>query len=517
MLTLKTAILGRSALWACSTSVKDKLVAIRQWLDHCSSRHSDRCFPKAKHTPHRLVEVGATGNLPRLVLSKQISFHNQRYTTLSHCWGPSLPIRTLLSNVQAYSHSIPLEIIPRTFEDAILITRALDIQFIWIDALCIIQDSAEDWDREAAKMKDIYAGGVLNIAASDSSGSGGGCFPVNNSMVETFRLAQPEKGPELLVRLQPGDTRQYTKQTVLSSRGWVLQEQLLSHRIVSCMSDELHWECSENYETEAGVRFSSSTPKVRDALRMYQCPNSLQHDGLWRSWMANYSNREFTFWKDRLPALAGIVEKYQNITEDVPILGLWKRSISEDLLWIRDGSISAKPDVEIESARLPSWSWLSCPSSIAFDIWQLTRRVNRLDRNVSTQDHCQLISFSVNWTGVPFISTVKSAYIILHGPTIEVTIDFEDTSRQTNPPKFNLRYGNKHIPCAGQFDRGIVAPGPYYCLSLRSRVHKQTNAMRDIFMILGTVCESVYERVGIACVYEPVLFAEATQKTLLVR
>ncbi|KAF1844442.1 HET-domain-containing protein [Cucurbitaria berberidis CBS 394.84] len=491
------------------------MITIKSWLDHCESSHGSRCMPKAKQVPHRLIEVGGDGSTPKLVLSEQISAQDQRYTTLSHCWGTSLPIRTLLSNIQSYSHRIPPQIIPRTFDDAIHITLELGIRFIWIDALCIVQDSAKEWEQEAAKMKDIYSGSVLNIAASDSSGSEGGCFPIKDSVVQTFHLAQVE-GPELVVKLQPGDTRHLTKQTILSSRGWVLQEQLLSHRMISCMGDELHWECSEAYETEAGVHFSDHTSDMRGVPRMYQCPANLQQDGMWRSWMVNFSERKFTFWNDRLPALSGIVENYQEITGDISILGLWRRSIIQDLLWIRMGQISLKPAREIGPANLPSWSWLSCPSDIKFDIWQLTKRVRQTDRYVIVHDHCELMDFSVQWTGVPFMSTVKSAYVVLYGPTVEATIDIEEISRQPNPPPFRLICSNKHISCSGQFDRGRIVPGRYYCLSLRSRVHSQTNVRRDIFMILQTHCGFIYERVGIGCVYEPGLFSEAIWKRHLI-
>lgn len=495
--------------------MKDKMTAIKKWSDHCNANHGNQCMPQAKQIPHRLIEVRGNGSPPRLVLGKQLSVQNQQYTTLSHCWGTSLPMRTLLSNLESYSDQIPPPMIPRTFDDAILITQALGVRYIWIDALCIVQDDTKEWEQEAAKMKDIYSGSILNIAASDSSGSEGGCFPVKNSLVQTFHLAQVEEGPELLIRIQPGDTRHLTKHTVLSSRGWVLQEQLLPHRIISCMSDEMHWECSEAYETETGVHFDSYVSDTRGVPRMYQCPASLQQDGLWRSWMVNFSERDFSFWKDRLPALSGIVGKYQEITGDVSILGLWKHSIIQDLLWIRTGQISLEPALEIGSASLPSWSWLSCPSHIEFDIWQLTMRVRQTDRYVLVQDHCELINFSVEWNGLPFISTVKLAYIVLYGPTVEATIDIEEILERSNPPSFKLTY-SKHISCTGQFDRGSVAPGRYHCLLLRSRVHSQTNARRDIFMILQTHCGSRYKRVGIACVYETALFAEATRKKLLI-
>ncbi|KAF1963923.1 HET-domain-containing protein [Bimuria novae-zelandiae CBS 107.79] len=441
VLTLRVAAISRQAPWVSSASVKDKITKIKRWLENCKSNHGNHCMPKAKRIPHRLIDGGTSEHPPRLVLGQQIAIQNQQYTTLSHCWGASLPIRTLLSNLQLYSDQIPPQTIPRTFEDAMLITRELGVRFIWIDALCIVQDDAKEWEQEAAKMKDIYSGSILNIAACDSPGSAGGCFSMNRSLTQTFHLPLVEGVPKLLVRLQPGDTRQFTKQTILSSRGWVLQEQLLSHRIISCMSDELHWECSEAYETELGIQFNSHPSDIRGDPRMYQCPT--------RWHVVNFSERNFTYWNDRLPTLSGIAENYESITGDISIIGLWQRSLIQDLLWIRMGPIAPKPARGIGAAGLPSWSWMSCPSRIKFNIWQLTMRVRQIDRYVRVQEYCKLIDFSVTWAGISFVSALKSAHIVLYGPSVEVTIDIEGKLEQSNPPSFTVRYLNGVELCTG--------------------------------------------------------------------
>jgi hypothetical protein len=233
--------------------------------------------------------------------------------------------------------------------------------------------------------------------------------------------------------------------------------------------------------------------------------------------MVNFSERNFTFWKDRLPALSGIAENYESITGDISIVGLWQQSLIQDLLWIRMGPIAPKAAREIEAAGLPSWSWMSCPSRIKFDIWQLTARIRQIDRYVRVQEYCKLTDFSVEWAGIPFVSPLKSAYIVLYGPSVEVAIDIEGNLEQSNPPFFTITYLNGHEVCTGQFDRGNVTPGAYCCLWLRSRVHRQTHARREIFMILQRRCGRMHERVGIGCVYGTALFAKATWKTFFIK
>ncbi|KAJ4303716.1 hypothetical protein N0V90_002617 [Kalmusia sp. IMI 367209] len=507
----RAAAASNQAPWASSPSLKDRMTTIKKWLDHCKSNHGDGCIPRAEQIPHRLLEVRGDGKPPRLVLSEQIPVEQQQYTTLSHCWGPDRPICTTLDNVESFSDHIPPQAIPRTFDDAILITRTLGIRFIWIDALCIVQDSTKEWAQEAAKMKDIYSGSVLNIAACDSPESQGGCFPIKSSLVKTFHIVPEDRGPGLLVRLQPGDYRQVVKGTVLSSRGWVLQEQLLSNRIVSCMSDELHWECNQVHETEAGLHFQSSASGIHYARTTDHGSADLDQGEMWRIWMKNFSQRDFTYWEDRLPALAGIAELYQTISGDESLVGLWKRSILEDLLWIRMGQVSPEHARAIGSAGLPSWSWISCPSRIGFDLWQLT--LVKVDRLVTVQDHCKLMDFSVEWKGVPFVSSLISASIALHGPAVKATINVEGMTDEYDPPYFKLTISDKEdISCTGQFDREGVRPGEYQCLLLRSRVHQQTQTRREIFLILQARGNK-YERVGLGCVYTNDLFANAMEET----
>lgn len=132
--------------------------------------------------PSRFVDVGRhDGSVePRLVSSSGISYPiTVNYTTLSYCWGAgpdNIPLQTIRSTLDAHMVSIPMATLPKTFRDAVSVTRAIDIRYIWIDSLCIFQDDLEDWEQEAAKMAPIYVGSFLNIAAADSHNSNRGLF-----------------------------------------------------------------------------------------------------------------------------------------------------------------------------------------------------------------------------------------------------------------------------------------------------------------------------------------------------
>lgn len=116
--------------------------------------------------PTRLLEVG---NL-RLVESKYIT--PERYVALSHCWGiVSKRFSTVEKNFSQLKKSIDVEALPQTFRDAITVTRGLQIKYIWIDSLCIIQDDEEDWYREAARMELVFSDAYCTIGASSSKSS----------------------------------------------------------------------------------------------------------------------------------------------------------------------------------------------------------------------------------------------------------------------------------------------------------------------------------------------------------
>lgn len=178
-----------------STNSPQTFSVIRHWIDDCLQNHpecNENFLTKGKTStdvklPTRLIFVGkeAHGQLvPRLVLPEmsepKVKFN---YLTLSHSWamtGKSIML-TITSLERFLTEGIPLEDLSPTFRDAITITRELGFQYIWIDSLCIIQDSNEDWEKEALTMSDVYGHSSCNISAF-----GGlpvdGCFVSRNPL-----------------------------------------------------------------------------------------------------------------------------------------------------------------------------------------------------------------------------------------------------------------------------------------------------------------------------------------------
>lgn len=174
-----------------STDSRSSWQLITKWIDECVDNRV-QCGGRGDCSwkPTRLLDLGqdATQLKPHLILSKEHfmessiseercrSTSSEHYMTLSHCWGSNEILRLLRGNLDSLCKSIRLESLPKTFKDAMRITRDLGIRYLWIDSLCIIQDSPDDWLQEAAAVSYVYKNSFCNIAATGAADGSQGCF-----------------------------------------------------------------------------------------------------------------------------------------------------------------------------------------------------------------------------------------------------------------------------------------------------------------------------------------------------
>jgi hypothetical protein len=132
------------------------------------------------------------------------SLPNQ-YACLSHCWGTGAAVTKTTSNtIEAFAEGIPWVLLPLSFQDAIDICRKLDIRFLWIDSLCIIQDSNKDWQEQASQMADIYSEAYVTIAATKAENPSQGCYTQTDKIFFAERLPGYET---IFIRGEPPDVR----------------------------------------------------------------------------------------------------------------------------------------------------------------------------------------------------------------------------------------------------------------------------------------------------------------------
>lgn len=174
------------------------------------------------------------------------------YIVLSHRWGNvgNMPfLSTFHKNIQEFEQGIEVSELPRTFQDAIIVTRELGISYLWIDSLCIVQDDEKDWHDESQKMEHIYSSAYCTIAATCATSATDGFLKSRSERayvtMRVNRLNEPFYVTEAI-----DDFRGDVEESALNQRGWVMQERALSNRTLYFAETQLYWECGEGVRCE---------------------------------------------------------------------------------------------------------------------------------------------------------------------------------------------------------------------------------------------------------------------------
>ncbi|CAG8948679.1 hypothetical protein HYFRA_00001799 [Hymenoscyphus fraxineus] len=361
-----------------------------KWFRTCLEEHEIcRHTIDQNYSPTRLLDIGSK-NAPRLHLYIHDGFPPApSYATLSHCWG-SVPFKQLLiETLTSMTEGIDCDELPRTFREAIDFARHLDIQYIWIDSLCIIQNSVKDWEQESAQMEFVYRNAVCNIAATGAADSRMGCFFDRNPILAQacrVKLVDEDDGDSSLRSYDIIYSGYGSSGEVLGAplarRAWVAQEQYLSNRTIQCARNQLYWACRERYASEChpdGFPEDVGVPnqKYFTEISPEQTTKSFDssHDGKkpkkipgllkWNRIVMDYSKRLMTKEQDKLVAISGLAKDIEpevhNYEENSGYLaGLWERFLPHQLLWwIHLPSIGGFVPLKTESYCAPSWSWAS--------------------------------------------------------------------------------------------------------------------------------------------------------------
>jgi hypothetical protein len=323
------------------------------------------------------------------------------YTAISYCWGPQ-PQKTLLKKdkYEQLCHGVPIEGLQPTLRDALIITQQLGFAYVWIDALCILQDDDVDKALEIVRMPSIYHNAAVTIIASRAS-----------SVDQGFLHPRPALGLETLehvfrVAFEPPATGSGNANGDLyiipqfeehpgpwDYRSWTLQERLFSKRTLKLGEFQTTWICHGGYsepihpESDGwagwkGANDEDNSPEVIDwrggsitgEKLMFDICNMLQTIGSrkredilekWYQLIQIFTHRSLTFASDRLPAMSGIAQHFAQVLQSEYICGHWKSEIPLGLLWFTAMSPYDKDAPKRPSQFIgPSWSWAGYPGFI---------------------------------------------------------------------------------------------------------------------------------------------------------
>ncbi|KAL8364879.1 hypothetical protein RB595_003928 [Gaeumannomyces hyphopodioides] len=389
---LATVVPGRALT---SPYADETMSTIRNWLRVCLQDHNDcktNAFDSVRHyeLPPRLIEISANGAVARLVEAGETDVP---YLALSYCWGVQSVLTMTSHNYSAFQDRLPTQQLPKTIQEAIETTYRIGYHHLWVDSICIMQDSVEDWTKHTVLMGYIYANAVLTIAATSAASGSQGCFlPRPRAVGQPQSLYDHEVqvpcvlsgrylGPMFLA---PGDNSWFpwsgslVKEVRSSSwkdRAWVLQERFFSPRIVHFGASQTHWECRKCVKSQMFPSYELFQDTIELDWQKLGDPEGGDVPAIdnaeewWAKVVARYTRMKITYPADRLPALAAIIRETEEAFGLSYAAGLCVETHPQSLLWMARANQESEPDkphwAGTNVENMPDFSFaLAIPSAV---------------------------------------------------------------------------------------------------------------------------------------------------------
>ncbi len=408
-----------------STGDEDSIRQIKKWINGCTcidANGSQSSSNQERFAPYRVIDTDESRPEEIRIINGNSTPLASRYIVLSHCWGTGQagvpPIYKLLtSNLEELNRGVPISDLPKTFRDVVAVTRSLGVRYIWIDSLCIIQDSDSDWKRNAVVMWKVYRYSFITLAATAAQNSSQGLFRTRlAASVSPCRVHVPEDHGQIdagkYTVYDHKEWLQFIEYAPLNRRAWVFQERMVSPRIVHFAENKLYFECRE---FRASEQFPHALP---DRLAVYRLrerlPQELSEDPqeslltLWNSIVQIYTGLDITYNSDKMVALSAVARQ---ISWSLPLsgrylAGLWEYSLLGQLCWE-----SSLETTRADARKGPSWSWITVDGPITAEFVDLERVGARNEARAIAS----VIDVDVTYDTDIFIS-VSSGTLQLSGP-----------------------------------------------------------------------------------------------------
>ncbi|KIW68044.1 hypothetical protein PV04_04014 [Phialophora macrospora] len=359
----------------------------RKWYQTCRDTHKECQRPQLKFMPERVIRIDYRQSKFLLRLHETQGLAIKPYCALSYCWGGDQELKTTSDTLHTFRTAIPFRELPATIRDAITTTYELGLRYLFVDSLCIIQDSQDDMHTQIAQMSDIFSEAAITILASRAHSVETGFLHERPSPLENYskgawrykgvsemRMQCPtgEIGSVILMgseHIRPGN--------LLRTRAWVLQEELLAHRTLDFDHNQTVWTCRstrrlvdgwlDNYGwNQDHLRWLPELSRPRILPKAGENTGNLEDRkeilALWHRLVVDYSGRDLTEPNDKLLAIGAIARRVGDALQDDDYLaGIWKSSIPRDLFWhVPSNTKYPRP----EDFRAPSWSWAAIDGAV---------------------------------------------------------------------------------------------------------------------------------------------------------
>ncbi|KAJ4051693.1 hypothetical protein NW761_008713 [Fusarium oxysporum] len=376
------------------------ITSIKHWISECDREQAQThaiCSVSEPHfLPSRLIRVRPRGSKCELKLlsGKMLKEEGVRYAALSYCWGANMGTTLTTNNCESFMGEIPWEMVPKTIQHAALTTQKLGIHYLWVDSFCIIQDSPDDKTLEISQMTEVYTHATLTIVAKRANDAQDGflhkrLLPSGTSTM-MFRYRNGQEGT---VTLSFESALSDEFGTRLDTRGWVLQEYLLSRRLLVIGNWATEWSCRhERYSPDNVDGRSRETMKETDPFKYNEIGSEKRSDTLpedshtldaiafyaahpgsalprpgewpvhqtWNGLVESYTERYLSEPTDRIKAIADLAKNFSVMYElrygSKYAAGLWCQDLPGALLW-RNTTRQKLP--RPDKWQGPLWSWVA--------------------------------------------------------------------------------------------------------------------------------------------------------------
>ncbi|KAF2121176.1 heterokaryon incompatibility protein-domain-containing protein [Lophiotrema nucula] len=403
------------------------------WLQQCKLGHP-QCGPNVPtELPSRLVGLVSSGDSlsARLCLSEG---SKGNYLALSYCWGGPQKYATTLGCIDEYKEQLPYEHLPATIRDAIKVTHSLGHRYIWIDALCIVQDSPADLNKELPKMKQTYQNAdlTISVACADVCTEGFLNPQYNGFFRLPVQLDESTSGNILMNDQTSTWARGRGSPEPLNQRAWTLQESLLSKRLLifpkrgifyrcraGCRSDNMKNPDWSFWAGRFGYRRESEESPLEELL-LYpddtktKVPMPIVRRG-WFNLVESYTERQLSVANDKLIAVSALAESLSHLFSCDYVAGLWRSDLIAGLCWqsYRTTKVPGRGSQRAERPTqylAPSWSWASIMGPVQYNEYQMVPAAEIL--------HVEVTLVSVQ---IPF-GAVTDGILILNALVREVKL-----------------------------------------------------------------------------------------------
>jgi hypothetical protein len=381
--------------------LEGKFALMRQWLSKTTV--ASDVFSLRSFVPTRLLHITKDGRLSVVYTdADQIKLKSAReegeeeeqrvrqYVALSHRWGSCQHFTSTAATIDRMVCGFSVDELPATFRDAVHVVTLLGFSYLWIDALCILQDDKEDWERESKTMGDVFGHARFTIAVHCASDDSEGFLAKSTAKRPTVDVKCSKDTTFRICR--PANLEADVTNSQLGKRGWVLQERFMASETIHFTEGQIYFEttgdtvCEDGHLDVLTSNFTSVYPTGVDRPRLFSpsaAPRLREFFGLntdsngrptdvhrkqvgtpleWLDLVEMYSNCELTQESDKLMAIAGMAQKIYLKTETAYCAGIWRDRLSQGLLWLPEMTPLSPP----ACPRAPSWSWAAYDGPIQF-------------------------------------------------------------------------------------------------------------------------------------------------------